>query len=220
MALREEENETRAICENLIANDPALTELDVDIRDNDELCKIFNALEQNVTVTTVSIERRSLESDLEVKASLSLAAAILRHPTMNRLQFKYIRSISGFSSVALAIQQNDNLKSLELRACDLTLAQAAELEWLLAGDGIESLDMHRCYPAAGTKIYALLKVLARTKVSGSYVSKVIAEYMTGGFPVKQSKRLPTCFMAIRSFNRLNLIALSFLWKRLNVLWKL
>jgi hypothetical protein len=66
--------------------------------------------------------------------------------------FKGIERISGFSAIALAIQQNKNLSSLGMYTCGLTRAQMVDVEWLLAKNALDAIEI-KCCLSEGNIIY-------------------------------------------------------------------
>lgn len=125
--------------------------------DDDELCNLFNELRENTTVEMVIIESDVLADGgyqpiaLGAKPSLALGAAISQHPTVKDISFFRVHLISNFGAIAVSIQQNKGLVELGLYSCDLSPEQMAELEWLLAENGLQSLDIDACYPGYPAK---------------------------------------------------------------------
>lgn len=106
---------TRQLCNQLIENNSALTEITIDLglaqlSHEDNRILIFEALKRNKTITSLIIT----QGQLSMRASLSLAAGLLRHPTLSRLSILDVEMESSFGVLALAIQENKSLISLRL----------------------------------------------------------------------------------------------------------
>ena len=113
----------------------------VDHYSDTDLCNLFNELRENTTVEMVCIESAAEDSvTLGEKSSLALAAAVSRHPAINRLSFSNVQRMN-FGAIAVSVQQNKGLFELGLHPCDLSHEQMRELEWLLAENGIERITI-------------------------------------------------------------------------------
>ena len=114
------------------------------------MCEIFNALKQNTKVGKVYIEcdadgfRELAERNL-LYSWLPPSHSTLQS-TVKCLCFKGIERISGFSAIALAIQQNKNLSSLGMYTRGLTRAQMVDVEWLLAKNALDAFEIKNCFP--------------------------------------------------------------------------
>lgn len=134
--------------------DGHFTSLNIDTLDrtDDDLCAIFNALKRNNTVTRLRIGADDEDEDFDfvdlgIKPSLSLAATLLHHPTMECLSFFRVGlTDADLGAIIVAIQQNKTLSKLEMNSCGLSIKQMRELEWLLAEDGVEALEFYECIP--------------------------------------------------------------------------
>jgi hypothetical protein len=98
----------QALCDRLVANDAALTELAIilDRTVDAELKLILDSAKKNKTLKKVFVasfggRRRSLS----VTAALSLASVVSEHSEIEEINFCNI-SCKEFGPIALAIQQN------------------------------------------------------------------------------------------------------------------
>jgi hypothetical protein len=132
----ERQRHIQALCSKLTANDPTLTELDIDLQetDYDQLTIILNTIKKNETVKKL-IFRNDV---LGVGASLNLAAIVLVHPEIQELVFMNV-SIVEFRSIAHAVQKNEKLTRLVLENCAMMRYLVDCIHWLLTEDAIESL---------------------------------------------------------------------------------
>jgi hypothetical protein len=51
-----------------------------------------------------------------------------------------VERIAGFGAIAVAIQQNENLKTLTLFGCRLSSSDMVALGWVLEGNGLENVN--------------------------------------------------------------------------------
>ena len=141
-----------------------------------ELCNIFNELKENATVERVVIELdHEHDAVLGVKPSLALAAAISKHPSIKELWIWGVESISSFGAIAVAIQQSKTLSSLDLRECSLSLSQMAELEWLLAENGLEYIAIECCKPQQGDVFCIANGLESNQSLKGFYIENWFPE---------------------------------------------
>jgi hypothetical protein len=134
----ERQRHLQALCSKLIANDPTLTELDIDLEetDYDQLTIILNAIKKNETVKKL-IFRNDV---LGVGASLSLAAAVAVHPEIQELVFMNV-SIVEFRAIAHSVQKNEKLTRLVVENCAMMLYLVDCIRWLLTENALESLAL-------------------------------------------------------------------------------
>jgi len=153
------DDQTQEICDKLLGNDSSFVELDLDVThmNDDAICAIFSAMKHNTTINTVYINSDLFTEDgedlapdqLVGSASMFLAEALSKHPSITCLWLYGFFCIQCFSAITLAIQQNENLSSLCLVSCGLTASQMSNLEWLLSSNTIEYLHVSGCFPRDG-----------------------------------------------------------------------
>lgn len=134
----ERQRHIQALCSKLVANDPTLTELDIDLEetDYDQLTIILNTIKKNKTVKKL-IFRNDV---LGVGASLNLAATVLVHPEIQELVFMNV-SIVEFRSIAHAVQKNEKLTRLVVENCTMMQYLVDCIRWLLTENALESLAL-------------------------------------------------------------------------------
>jgi hypothetical protein len=132
----------QALCDRLVANDAALTELKIRLEDVDdaELKLILDAAKINKTVKKVFVGSRG-RSTLSVPAALSLAFVVSEHPEIQEIVFDNVKFIAEFGPIALAIQQNRNLTRLKLDACRGTPNIVECIRWLLTENALQSMTL-------------------------------------------------------------------------------
>jgi hypothetical protein len=134
----------QALCDRLVANDAALTELYIplDHTDDAEFKLIFDAAKQNKTVKNVYLVGYTDggKMSLSVPAALSLASLVSEHPEIQEIEFAGV-SVIEFGPIALAIQQNRNLTRLLLDECELTPNLEECIRWLLTENALESMTL-------------------------------------------------------------------------------
>jgi hypothetical protein len=131
-------------CDKPVANDAALTELRIDLKnvDDAELKLILDSAKKNKTVKIVRVDgyNNGAEISLSVPAALSLASAVSEHPEIQESEFHAVNFIE-FGPIALAIQQNRKLTRLLIRYCELTPNLAECIRWLLTENALESMTL-------------------------------------------------------------------------------
>jgi hypothetical protein len=135
----------QALCDRLVANDAALTELQILLKDVDdaELKLILDAAKKNKTVKEVRLVGYNDDDEvmsLSVPAALSLASVVSEHPEIQEIEFRHVKGIE-FGPIALAIQQNRKLTRLLLGWCQLTPNLVECIRWLLTENALESMAM-------------------------------------------------------------------------------
>jgi hypothetical protein len=132
------------LCDKLVANDPALTQLwiDLDSSDDAELKRILDAAKKNKTVKKVYLYGCSDGAilSLSVPAALSLASVVSGHPEIQEIEFCGVKFIE-FGPIALAIQQSRKLTRLLLDYCDVTPNLVECIRWLLTENALESMTL-------------------------------------------------------------------------------
>ena len=105
----------QALCDRLVANDDALTELeiDLDVVDDAELKLILEAAKKNKTLKKVFVTDSGEGRPLSIHVTLSLASLVSEHPEIQEIKFWHVSFIE-FGPIALAIQQNRNVTRLRL----------------------------------------------------------------------------------------------------------
>jgi Ran GTPase-activating protein (RanGAP) involved in mRNA processing and transport len=131
----------QALCDRLVANDPSLTELLIDLEnvDDAELKLILDAAKKNKTVKKVLVRSDSGNS-LSVPAALPLASLVSEHPEIHEIEFWDVAGIE-FGPIALAIQQNRNLTCLRLHEYRVTPNLVECIRWLLTENALESMTL-------------------------------------------------------------------------------
>jgi hypothetical protein len=128
----------QTLCDRLVTNDAALTELVITDHTSDaELKLILDAAKKNKTLNSVSVVGRSLR----VPAALSLASVVSEHPEIQEIEFIAVLGIIEFGPIALAIQQNRNLTRLLLGKCYVTPNLVECIRWLLTKNALESMTL-------------------------------------------------------------------------------
>jgi Ran GTPase-activating protein (RanGAP) involved in mRNA processing and transport len=132
----------QALCDRLVANDAALTELriNLDYVDDAELKLVLDAAKKNKTLKKVFVKSYTGRKYLSVPAALSLASVVSEHPDIQYIEFNCV-SVIEFGPIALAIQQNRKLTRLLLNECELTPNLVECIRWLLTENALESLSL-------------------------------------------------------------------------------
>jgi hypothetical protein len=132
----------QALCDRLVANDAALTELVIilDRTDDAELKLILDSAKENKTVKTVRLDGNynGFATSLSVPVALSLASVISEHPEIQEIELYAVKFI-GFGPIALAIQQNRKLTRLLFVTCQVTPNLEECIRWLLTENALESV---------------------------------------------------------------------------------
>jgi Ran GTPase-activating protein (RanGAP) involved in mRNA processing and transport len=133
----------QALCDKLVANDAALTELEIRLEDVDdaEFKLILDSAKKNKTVKKVLVRGSFRPSSLSVPAALSLASAVSEHPEIQEIQFILLDGIE-FGPIALTIRQNRKVTRLLLDRCLVTPNLAERIRWLLTENALESLTLN------------------------------------------------------------------------------
>lgn len=132
------------ICRSLLNNSPNLSgktlslDLAVVSLEEDRMA-IFQALKQNTNLAALSVKN----GRLSIRTSLTLAAAILKHPTLSRLELEDMIFESGFGAVTLAIQQRPVLVKLKMSFNEtlFTTEINGAIRCLLETNSLESLTI-------------------------------------------------------------------------------
>jgi hypothetical protein len=132
----------QALCDRLVANDAALTELDIFVDESDaDLKLILDAAKKNKTVKKVLVGYNNNKTmSLSVPAALSLASVVSEHPEIQKMTFHSLTGIE-FGPIALAIQQNRNLTSLLISGSQVTQNLVECIRWLLTENALESMTL-------------------------------------------------------------------------------
>jgi hypothetical protein len=132
----------QTLCDRLVANEAALTELciKIDVVDDAELKLILDSAKKNKTLKKVRLEGSILfpKSLVSVPVALSLASVISEHPEIQEIGFNVVKFIE-FGPIALAIQQNRNLTRLWFGFCQVTPNHVECIRWLLTQNALESV---------------------------------------------------------------------------------
>jgi hypothetical protein len=133
------------LCDRLVANDAALTELVISLKDVDdaEFKLILDAAKKNKAIKKVRLvgcNNGAQKLSLSVPAALSLACLVSEHPKIQEIDFLAVRGIE-FGPIALAIQQNRNLTRLRFLYCRVTPNLIECIRWLLTENALESLTL-------------------------------------------------------------------------------
>jgi hypothetical protein len=120
------------LCDGLVANDAALTELEMRLKrvDDADLKLILDAAKKNKTVKKVRVvgdHHSSRGSCLSVPAALSLASAVSKHPEFQEISFCFVT----FSKLTRRM----------FLFCWLTPNFVECIRWLLTGNAIESTTL-------------------------------------------------------------------------------
>jgi hypothetical protein len=132
----------QGLCDRLVANDAALTELRINLNDVDDakLKLILDAAKKNKTVKKVRVTDSAAEMSLSVPVALSLASVVLEHPEIREIEFYRVKFIE-FGPIALAIQQNRKATRLRLHECWVTPNLVECIRWLLTENALESMTL-------------------------------------------------------------------------------
>jgi hypothetical protein len=132
----------QALCDRLVANDAALTELIIALLHvNDaEVKLILDAAKKNKTVQKVLVIGSHDAMRLSVPVALSLASVISEHPEIQEIEIHAVEGLE-FAPLALAIQQNRKLTRLLFVCCRVTTNHVECIRWLLTQNALESLTL-------------------------------------------------------------------------------
>lgn len=130
----------QAICTELMDNSATFTELDIRLNEisSEGMVLVGKALEMNTHIVHVTIR----EGTLSVRAALSLASALEKHPAVEKLSLVHV-DIIEFSAIALAFQKNEMLRKLSVEGVDMKLGLLACLRSLLEANAIASLTIEQ-----------------------------------------------------------------------------
>jgi Ran GTPase-activating protein (RanGAP) involved in mRNA processing and transport len=134
----------QALCDRLVANDAALTELYINLGACDaelKLILILDAAKKNKTVKKVSVQGWPDDAmPLNVPVALSLASLVSEHPEIQEIEFDWVKFIE-FGPIALAIHQNRNLTRLWIWECQVNPNLVECLRWLLTENTLQSITL-------------------------------------------------------------------------------
>ena len=132
----------QALCDRLVADDAALTELRIilDNVDDAEVKLILETARRNETVKRVRLVGSYYGGSLGVPAALSLASVVSEHTGIQEIDFYMVKFIE-FGPIALAIQQNRNLTRLRLERCRVTPNLLECVRWLLTENALERMTL-------------------------------------------------------------------------------
>jgi Leucine-rich repeat (LRR) protein len=130
----------QALCDRLVTNDAALTELEILLKDVDdaELKLILDAAKKNKTLKKVFVTDSG--EGRPIPAALSLASVVSEHPEIQGIEFCDV-SVIEFGPIALAIQQNRKLTRLLFDTCRVTPNLVQCIRWLLTENALESMTL-------------------------------------------------------------------------------
>jgi Ran GTPase-activating protein (RanGAP) involved in mRNA processing and transport len=138
----------QALCDKLVANDAALTELVIilELFDDAELKLVLEAAKKNKTVKKVRLDGNydGCTSFLTVPAALSLASVVSEHPEIQQIEFNMLECLD-FGPIALAIQQNRKLTRLQLQNCRVPPNLVECIRWLLTENALESMTLQTIF---------------------------------------------------------------------------
>jgi Ran GTPase-activating protein (RanGAP) involved in mRNA processing and transport len=191
----------QALCDRLVANDAALTELriDLDVVDDAELKLILDAAKKNKTVKIVLV--RGSDNDamsLSVPAALSLASVVSK-PEIQEIEFAHVSFIE-FGPIALAIQQNRNLTRLLLYECPVTPNLLECIRWLLTENALESMTLIDNY-SDGEPPFSISGAL----IGNSSLKELVIHDNRGDFSQETFQAISHMIRTNQDFEKLDLV---------------
>jgi len=128
-------------CDMLLANNPAFSELEIDLHEVSDVDveRIAAALKKNSTIKEVQIS-----DGLRLQAELELSSALFRHPVIEKLTFYNTEFSERSILLTSVIKENENLKHLRLDNCYVCDDEAECLQWIIAQNALESLALVCC----------------------------------------------------------------------------
>jgi Leucine-rich repeat (LRR) protein len=190
----------QAVCDKLVANDAALTELRIDLEnvDDAELKLILDAAKKNKTVKKVLVRGSLRPSSLSVPAALSLASVVSEHPEIQEMWFYAVKFIE-FGPIALAIQQNRKFTRLVFKFCRGTPNLVECIRWLLTENALESMTLVKNF-SDGEASFDISGAL----IGNSSLKKLVLDDPSGVFGSETIQAIPHMIRTHQDFETIDL----------------
>jgi hypothetical protein len=184
-----------------VANDAALTELeiDLDVLDDADLKLILDAAKTNKTVKKLIVTDSGQGRPMGVPVALSLASVVSEHPEIQGIEF-YDVSFIEFGPIALAIRQNHKLTGLLLHECRGSPNLVECFRWLLTENALESMTLQTNSFSDGDPPFDIYGALS----GNSSLKKLVLHDEYGVFCSETFQAIPHMIRTNQDFETLDL----------------